>query len=205
MKKISVIMASWLGAPNRKNLDRKFVRAVNSFLNQTYQNKELIIIADGCQVTEYLYHEHFKDNPLVKFKLINKQPLYSGNVRNIGLEMATGDIISYLDSDDVIGKNHLTIIANEFSDDVDYVYYNDWLVLDSSFKKFQKRHNNVRWTGIGTSSLSHRNLDVVKGCWSDGYGHDFLFALKLNALGLRHKKLKTNSQYFVCHYQGMDI
>ena len=102
-------MASWLGAPNRKNLDRKFVRAVKSFLNQTYQNKELIIVSDGCQVTEYLYDEHFKNNPLVKFKLINKQPLYSGNVRNTGLEMATGDIISYLDSDDVISKNHLQI------------------------------------------------------------------------------------------------
>ena len=204
-KKISVIMASWLGAPNRKKLDRKFVRAVNSFLNQTYQNKELIIVADGCQVTEYLYDEHFKDNPLVKFKLIDKQPLYSGNVRNTGIEMATGDIISYLDADDVIGKKHLEIIANEFSDDIDYVYYNDWLVLDSGFKKFQKRYVDQRWASIGTSSISHRNLENVKRCWTTGYGHDFIFMLKLNALGLRHKKLKTNSQYFVSHYANVDF
>jgi len=202
--KISVIMASWLGAPNRKNLDKKFVRAVNSFLNQTHQDKELIIIADGCQVTEYLYDEHFKDNPLVKFKLIDKQPLYSGNVRNAGLEMATGDIISYLDADDVIGKKHLEIIANGFDDKTDMIYYNDWLVLDPTFKKFQKRYVDMRWASIGTSSISHRNLPSVKDCWLDGYGHDFLFMLKLNSLGLRHKKLKTNSQYFVAHYAGFD-
>ena len=197
-------MAAWLQAPNRKDLDKKFVRAVKSFLNQTHQDKELIIISDGDQVVEYLYDEHFKDNPLVKFKLIPKQPMYSGNVRNEGLEMATGDIISYLDADDVIGKNHLQIIANGFSDDVDMVYYNDYLVLDKGFKKFQKRYVDMRWASIGTSSISHRNLDKVKGTWPSGYGHDFLMVLKLNSLGLRHKKLKTNSQYFVCHYSGAD-
>ena len=198
-------MASWLGAPNRKDLDRKFVRAVNSFLSQTHQDKELIIIADGCQITEYLYDEHFKNNPLVKFKLLDKQSLYSGNIRNAGLEMADGDIISYLDSDDVIGKKHLEIIANEFSDNIDYVYYNDWMVMDKGFKKFQKRYVDQRWASIGTSSISHRNMDIVKGAWFDGYGHDFLFMLKLNALGLRHKKLKTNSQYFVAHYANADF
>jgi len=203
--KISVIMASWLGAPNRKDLDTKFIRAVNSFLKQTHQDKELIIISDGCQVTDYLYDQHFKNNPLIKFKLLDKQPAYSGNVRNAGLEMATGNIISYLDSDDVIGKNHLQIIANGFKDNIDYVYYNDYMVLDKSFKKFQKRDVDLRWAKIGTSSISHKNLDSIKGTWPTGYGHDFIFMLKLNSLGLRHQKLQQSSQYFVCHYQDMDV
>jgi len=203
--KISVIMASWLGVPNRKDLDIKFIRAVNSFLKQTYKDKELIIISDGCQVTEYLYERYFKNNPLIKYKYLEKQPLYSGNVRNAGLELANGDIISYLDSDDVIGKNHLQIIANGFKDNIDYVYYNDYMVLDKSFKKFQKRIVDLRWAKIGTSSISHKNLDVIKGNWPTGYGHDFIFMLKLNALGLKHKKLQQSSQYFVCHYANGDF
>lgn len=202
--KISVIMASYLEMPNRKNLDNKFIRAVKSFINQTYQDKELIIIGDGCQVTEYLYDKHFKDNPQIKFELIPKQALYSGSVRSAGLALATGDVICYLDADDVIGKKHLNIIASGYSDDIDMVYYNDFLVLDSSFKKFQKRYVDMRWSSIGTSSISHRNLDKANWERCDGYGHDFIFMLKLNSLGLRHKKLKTNSQYFVCHYQNAD-
>ena len=198
-------MASWLGAPNRKDLDKKFIRAVKSFLNQTYENKELIIVSDGCQVTEYLYDNHFKNNSLIKFKLIEKQPLYSGNVRNTGLNMATGDIITYLDADDVIGKKQLEILAENFSDDIDYIYYNDWLVLDKNFKTFQKRYVIPRWASIGTSSVTHRNIEKLKNKWPDGYGHDFLFVLKMNALGLRYKKMKTNSQYFVCHYSGADF
>ena len=62
--KISVIMASWLGA-KRPHLDKKFVRAVNSFLKQTHEDKELIIVSDGCQITNKLYEEHYKMNPIV--------------------------------------------------------------------------------------------------------------------------------------------
>jgi len=203
--KISVIMASWLGAPNRKKLDDKFIRAVKSFINQTHEDKELIIVSDGCQITEYLYDEHFKNINNIKFIMLEKQALYSGNIRNAGLEIATGEIISYLDSDDVIGKRHLEIINNNFKEGIDYVYYNDYLVLDNTFKKFQKRHNKLMWSGIGTSSISHRNSEKIKNIWSTGYGHDFIMMLKLNALGLKHEKIKNTPQYFVCHYSGADI
>ena len=49
--KISVIMASFLQMGHKTNQDIKFVRAVKSFLNQTYKDKELIIVSDGCQKT----------------------------------------------------------------------------------------------------------------------------------------------------------
>jgi glycosyltransferase involved in cell wall biosynthesis len=53
MKKASVIMASFLGDyPNAaSNRDKKLIRAVNSFINQSYENKELVIVSDGCTKT----------------------------------------------------------------------------------------------------------------------------------------------------------
>ena len=46
MLKVSVVMASFLGEYSgaAKNRDKKFLRAVKSFKNQTYDNKELIIV-----------------------------------------------------------------------------------------------------------------------------------------------------------------
>lgn len=201
--KISVIMASYLlnypGAAT--NRDKKFVRAVNSFKKQTYQNKELIIVSDGCQLTVELYNRFFANDDNIKLIQIPKQQLYSGEMRNAAFKIADGDIISYLDSDDILGKNHLQIIVDGFDlEKFDFVYYDDLMVLDSTFKKFYNRIVEPRWASIGTSSISHKNNINVS--WSTGYGHDFIFMMKLASAGLRFKKLERGSEYIVCHYQN---
>lgn len=204
--KVSVIMASFLQnyPGSRSNPDKKFVRAVNSFKKQTYQNKELIIISDGCPLTVELYNKFFSNDINITLISIPKQALYSGEMRNVALRAADGDIISYLDTDDVLGANHLQIIVEGFDDTVDFVYYNDLMVLDSTFKKFHLRVVEPRWASIGTSSISHKNLPELKGCWSDGYSHDFLYVFKMASLGLKFKKLEKSSEYIVAHYASGD-
>jgi len=211
MKKVSVIMASYLGfyEGRTSNPNPKFLRAVKSFLSQTYENKELIIVADGCDVTEQLYNQHFSKNENIKFIKIPKQPIYGGEIRNAGINIATGEIISYLDNDDVLGKTHLEIIMNEFTDDLDMVYYDDYLVTSADFKKLHHRINETRYGSIGTSSITHRNFndpkfDSVRPLlkWSAGYGHDFTFLSTLIVNGFQFKKLSKVSEYLVCHYGG---
>lgn len=207
MKKISVVMASYMGDyPNRaSDIDKKFLRAVKSFINQTYENKELIIIADGCDKTEELYNKYFTKLGIIKFHKIPKQPLYGGLIRSKGIELAEGDVICYLDNDDVFGKNHLEIIMSQFTDDIDMVFYDDYLVMSADFKKLHRRINETRYGSIGTSSIAHRNLkdDKFKHMtkwWSDGYGHDWVFVMNLITNGLQFKKLEKPPQYLVCRY-----
>lgn len=208
--KISVIMASFLNMPNKTNQGPKFVRAVKSFLNQTYQDKELIIVADGCELTMKLYHENFADCENIFIIPIPKQPPYSGQMRNVAFDYAKGDIITYLDSDDVIGKNHLQLIYDQFdTDKYDFVYYDDLMILNKEFTKTYTRVVEPRYGSIGTSSITHKNLKLIKNGdkirWSNGYGHDFLYVMKLNARGLRFKKLEKIPQYIVCHYRDGDF
>lgn len=209
MKKVSVIMASYLGMyPGRSsNPEDKFIRAVKSFITQTYQNKELIIVADGCDTTVFLYNNMFQKFPNIKLVVIPKQPIYSGECRNAGLRIADGDIIMYLDNDDVIAKNHIETIVNQFTDDLDMVYYDDYLVLSHDFKQLHKRIVEVRYGSIGTSAISHRNLNDpkysnIKDWWSDGYGHDWVFITTLIVNGMQFKKLDKTPSYLVCHYGG---
>lgn len=212
--KVSVIMPSYLGEyPGAaKNRDKKFVRAVNSFINQTYQDKELIIVADGCTLTYELYMQHFSSHDKIKITMIPKQPPYSGEMRNEGLRMATGDLITYLDSDDVAGPKHIETIVRQWDlENYDIVYYDDYLVLDSAFKKFQIRPVEPRYASIGTSSISHKNFwkngseTFTTLQWSIGYGHDFFYWLKLISRGYRFTKLKEKPLYIVCHYSGGDF
>lgn len=210
--KITVVMASHLKPyPNAaSNREKKFIRAVNSFLKQTHEDKELIIVSDGCEMTNKLYEENFKNIPNIKIFKSAKMPMYHGGIRHIGLKMAEGEIITYLDSDDVNGKNHLQIIIEQFEPDkYDFVYYDDYLVLDKEFKKFELRHVQTRWGSIGTSSITHKNFLKYKfekiPEWPNGYSHDFIFILDMVASGMKFKKLEKAPQYFVCHTGNTDF
>jgi glycosyltransferase involved in cell wall biosynthesis len=127
-------------------------------------------------------------------------------MRNVAFNLADGDLICYLDSDDCLTPKHLEIIANQFTDDISWCYFNDFLVLDKEFKQLYKRINLPRFASVGTSSICHRNpkklLDGYKLSWSSGYGHDFCYMMKLNSLGWKFKKLEKDPGYIVCHYGG---
>lgn len=208
-------MASHLSnmIPGASNKPKKFIRAVKSFINQTHQDKELIIVADGCEITTKLYEEHFKDIENIKMLYIPKQPPYSSQMRQIGIHIAQGDIICYLDADDVIGKKHLEIINEQFDPvEYDFVYFSDWMVTDKEFKTLFFRDVIPRWGSIGTSSIAHVNPKSAKTEagqkieWiSSGYGHDFLFCLYVISLGCRFKKLEKTPNYIVTHYNGGDF
>lgn len=108
----------------RSNPIPKFIRAVNSFKSQLYKNSELIIVSDGCELTNEVYNSNFKNDENIKLIYVDKKSsnrmyevkddkiFYRGYPRKIGVSIATGDFITYMDSDDYILPEHLTIINN---------------------------------------------------------------------------------------------
>ena len=199
-------MASYLGDyPNAaKNRDKKFIRAVKTFIKQSYKNTELIIVSDGCTKTYEIYKENWDDIPNIECIIIPKQPTYSGNVRTEGLNHAKGEVIAYLDSDDAWGKTHLETIMSQFDiNKYDWVYYDDYLVGSKDFKILHKRLVEPRFGQIGTSSICHKNISGIE--WKTGYGHDWLFVLTLASKGLKFKKLENMPQYLVCHWGAPPI
>jgi glycosyltransferase involved in cell wall biosynthesis len=206
--KISVIMPVHLSYYNfgsfkcATNGEEKFIRAVNSFLNQSFADAELIIVSDGCKIAEDIYNRLFTDMVNVRFKYIDKQDMFSGVVRQSGLELALGKIICYLDHDDVFGVNHLAIINKEFDmDKYDWVYYNDYLVQNYEHTLLKERNVKPVQSSIGTSAVAHKkNIGVI---WEDGYGHDLKMIQKY-LLPLPHIKIPT-PQYYVCHCSGLNM
>jgi glycosyltransferase involved in cell wall biosynthesis len=203
---ISVIMPVNLGhykcdvTHNPDHSEDRFKQAVLSFTHQSLSGNELIIISDGCDVAEAIYKEWFLYHPLIRFKKIPKQEDYSGEVRNTGLAMARGEIISYLDHDDVIGFNHIKIISDNFdTNQYDWVYYNDYLV-DTVIAQKEERNVDPVFCSIGTSAITHRRDVDVK--WGTGYGHDW-WMIEKYLLPLRYTKIPT-PEYYVCHFRKID-
>ena len=75
-------------------------RAINSVLNQTYKNYELLIIYDDPDTNDFDHLKKIIKNN-IKIKLIrNHQNLGAGYSRNVGIKNSNGEIISFIDSDD---------------------------------------------------------------------------------------------------------
>ncbi|WP_303849705.1 glycosyltransferase [Seleniivibrio woodruffii] len=103
--KISVITPTF----NRRGLLK---RAVESVLSQTYPNFEHIIVNDGGESAKDII-EGFADSRLKYYD--SKKNLGRSGSRNFALERATGDIICYLDDDDLYLENHFATVADFFS------------------------------------------------------------------------------------------
>ena len=115
---ISVIMPSYLGEypGSRKDPDKKFIRSVKSFKEQSLKEKELIIISDGCEITNQIYHDNWKEDPTIRLIISEKmQVTWPGELREMGRSIAKYDWITYLDSDDMYLDLHLSKISTKLS------------------------------------------------------------------------------------------
>ena len=85
---------------------------LNSILNQTYNNYEIIVIDDGSSDNSLEIINQFD------VKLLKTNRLQAGGARNLGLQYCTGDYIIFLDSDDYLSSEDVleklsNIITNE--------------------------------------------------------------------------------------------
>ena len=92
MTKISVIIPVY-------NAENHLPRLINSVLLQTYSNLEIICINDGSTDKSLKILEEFQNQDS---RIIIKTTQNSGAsaARNLGLKLATGDYISFVDADD---------------------------------------------------------------------------------------------------------
>lgn len=102
---ISVIMPVY----NRKDV---VMNAINSVLNQTYENFELIVIDDASTdgTTDLLKEIN---NPKVKV-IFHEKNKYASGARNTGLKNAKGEYIAYLDSDNLLDERYLAATVGAF-------------------------------------------------------------------------------------------
>lgn len=106
------------------NREKFLSKCIESIINQTYRNIELILIDDGSTDTSLIICNKYKniDN---RIKIISQSNYGVSHARNVGIQNATGDFIIFVDSDDFISEKlseTLVTIINE-TKNIDLIIY----------------------------------------------------------------------------------
>lgn len=111
IEKVSVVIPTY-------NREKTILRAVRSVLDQTYTNLEVLVIDDGSTDGTANIVNSIQDDR-VKY-VIMEQNGGPSMARNAGVQMAEGEWIAFLDSDDCWHKNKLEIQIKYIKDNPQY-------------------------------------------------------------------------------------
>lgn len=147
-KKMSIIIPVY-------NVEKWLNKCVESVLQQTYENLEIILINDGSTDNSGTICDYYgsKDS---RVTVIHNQNSGLSVTRNIGMKQATGDYIMFLDSDDYILDHD---IINDFMEILnkeksDFIY--------SSYCRFNDEDEDVI-TEVLPLNISQSDLNQLNG------------------------------------------
>ena len=121
--KVSVIVPVY-------NVAKYLEECLNSIINQTYKNIEIIIVNDGSTDNSLDIIEIFK-NKDNRIKVISQENKGISEARNIGLKNTVGEFILYVDSDDYLELNCIKEAVDKINNDCsEMVIFNYTRVYD---------------------------------------------------------------------------
>lgn len=190
--KVSVILTSY-------NRPRLVAQAIESVLNQTFQDFELILGDDNSgPETRRVLENYFKNPKIIYLQTgVAKGNRYKtcryATVINLALKIARGEFVTYLCDDDIYYPRRLEVMVKTLEENPDYfiVYGSQqlrWLSGTVIPLKKIRRTCGVLWQAAGKvdhNSIMHRRVCLDKvGFWEDQpanwHSADAVFFNKLN-------------------------
>jgi glycosyltransferase involved in cell wall biosynthesis len=197
---VSIILATWNRAPLLR-------RAITSVQAQGWEHWELIVVDDGSidGTADLLAEACRVDTRIHAFRHANAGPARS---RNAGMRHATGDIVTFLDSDDEYLPDHLSSRVRLFRDDQDLQFVHGGVLVtgdpDLAFVPDiddPSRLISLRDCAVGGTFFARRGVVESVGGWRDGYGED---ADLLRRVSLRYRVLRVDNATYLYHRETAD-
>ena len=126
------------------NVEKYLSKCVDSILIQTYRDFEIILVDDGSTDSSGLICDNY--NKEERITVIHKKNGGVSSARNAGLEIARGDYIAFVDSDDWVSPEFIeTHIQNLKKMDADISVCRYWNIKDRNIKSIQEKKEKEIW------------------------------------------------------------
>lgn len=199
-------------------VEKYLPRCIDSLINQTYKNIEIILVDDGSPDNSPKLCDEYasKDS---RIRVIHKENAGVSEARNTGIDNAKGDYICFVDSDDYVSENYVKLLMdkqceagaeivwgkmfNEYNNDVSIKNENLSDLIDNrNLSLFFAEHGNVM--GGTCRLLIHRNVfKVVKFEKKLKYCEDLYFILNLFKYNFKMAYIDEAIYYYVYNPQSV--
>lgn len=150
------------------NVEKYMHRCVDSIINQSYKNLEIILVDDGSPDScGSICDDYVRQD--ARIKVIHKKNEGLGLARNAGLDCASGKYVTFVDSDDYIGIEHIeTMYKNIKKSATDTCMAGHTKV----YKDKQIEHANVCAGKVFKDKVKEHIL--YRMCGADVHGNDYI-------------------------------
>jgi len=182
MPKISIVIPAY-------NSEKFIDRTINSVLNQTYKDWELLIIDDGStDNTKSIIDKYSQSNPHIKY--FYQENGGQGSARNLGVKVAAGNWVAFLDHDDIWLPKKLDIQVAELDKSKNAIGCTCGAAF---FNENSKKIIKIEWFNLISGSIFRRDVLLNVGLFDDDKMliglDDAAIALKLQAYSFKTQEI----------------
>ena len=116
------------------NVERCIEKTINSVINQSSKDFELLLIDDGSQDKSIEIAEKLLVNSDINYRIISQENSGVSVARNKGISEARGEYVCFLDSDDYIHKDYIELMYEKASTCNCDLVFCDYAQVDSKDK-----------------------------------------------------------------------
>lgn len=131
------------------NVEKQLKRCINSIINQTYKNIQILLIDDGSKDSSGKICDNFSKYD-TRIIVLHQDNTGVSAARNKGIELAEGRYICFIDSDDYIEKNYIEELHQLMKDEKI-----DLGICDLNYKYTNKEDC---WSTVGKKTINLKNV-----------------------------------------------
>lgn len=192
------------------NVEAYLAKCVDSILTQTYTNLEIILVNDGSSdCCGKLCDEYAKQDK--RIKVIHKENGGQSDARNVAIDIATGEFISFIDSDDYVTDNYImtlysliekykckvsvasytTFVEGSTPKVVDEVYKEDCQTNVKAVEEmfYQEKYDTAPWAKLYHSSLFATGIRYPKGIIYEDLATTYLLIFQSDEVAFCNRRI----------------
>ena len=143
------------------NVEEYLPKCLDSIINQTYKNLEIILVDDGSTDNSWKICDEYAEKDK-RISVIHKNNGGQGSARNVGLNHAKGEYITFVDSEDYITEDMIYYLLKFLEDNkLDVAMIADCYVYDKSKIFYPKDFKTI---------ILDKRDDMIKYLFANKYG-----------------------------------